>query len=142
MGKVRGRPLSSVVLDATALTVASDDRSEVRRVLRRWEEDGVDLFVAAATLTEVLRGHPRDALIHRLLQSLKVRVIDEDLGRAAGERIGRTKVRGNATLDACSRGIVAEVASSLPRPVAVLTADYDDITALVDPDVMVLDIAA
>ena len=138
MGKVRGRPLSSVVLDATALTVASDDRSEVRRVLRRWEEDGVDLFVAAATLTEVLRGHPRDALIHRLLQSLKVRVIDEDLGRAAGERIGRTKVRGNATLDA----LVAEVASSLPRPVAVLTADYDDITALVDPDVMVLDIAA
>ena len=111
-------------------------------MLRRWEEDGVDLFVAAATLTEVLRGHPRDALIHRLLQSLKVRVIDEDLGRAAGERIGRTKVRGNATLDACSRGIVAEVASSLPRPVAVLTADYDDITALVDPDVMVLDIAA
>ena len=118
--------------------MASDDRSEVRRVLRRWEEDGVDLFVAAATLTEVLRGHPRDALIHRLLQSLKVRVIDEDLGRAAGERIGRTKVRGNATLDA----LVAEVASSLPRPVAVLTADYDDITALVDPDVMVLDIAA
>ena len=118
--------------------MASDDRSEVRRVLRRWQEDGVDLFVAAATLTEVLRGHPRDALIHRLLQSLKVRVIDEDLGRAAGERIGRTKARGNATLDA----LVAEVASSLPRPVAVLTADYDDITALVDPDVMVLDIAA
>ena len=138
MGKVRGLPLASVVLDATALTVASQARSEVRRVLRRWEEDGVDLFVAAATLTEVLRGHPRDALIHRLLLAIKVRVIDEDLGRAAGERIGRTKVRGNATLDA----LVAEVASSLPRPVAVLTADYDDITALVDPDVMVLDIAA
>ena len=138
MGKVRGLPLSSVVLDATALTVASQATSEVRRVLRRWEEDGADLFVAAATLTEVLRGHPRDALIHRLLLAIKVRVIDEDLGRAAGERIGRTKVRGNATLDA----LVAEVASSLPRPVAVLTADYDDITALVDPDVMVLDIAA
>ena len=138
MGKVRGLPLASVVLDATALTVASDERSEVRRVLRRWEEDGVDLFVAAATLTEVLRGHPRDALIHRLLLGLRVRVINEDLGRAAGERIGRTKVRGNATLDA----LVAEVASQLPRPVAVLTADYDDITALVDPDVMVLDIAA
>lgn len=138
MGKVRGLPLSSVVLDATAISIASDDQSEVRAALRRWEEDGVDLFVAAATLTEVLRGHPRDALIHRLLLGLKVRVIDDDLGRAAGERIGRTKVRGNATLDA----LVAEVASSLPRPVAVLTADYDDITALVDPDVMVLDIAA
>ena len=138
MGTVRGLPLQSVVLDATALTVASDDRSEVRRVLRRWEEDGVDLFVAAATLTEVLRGHPRDALIHRLLLGLKVRVVDEQLGRAAGERIGRAQVRGNATLDA----LVAEVASQLPRPVAVLTADYDDITALADPDVMVLGIAA
>lgn len=138
MGTVRGLPLAAVVLDATAITVASDERSEVRRLLRRWADEGVDLVVAAATLTEVLRGHPRDAFIHRLLSSLKVRVIDEDLGRAAGERIGRTKVRGNTTLDA----LVAEVASSLPRPVVVLTADYDDITALVDPDVMVLDIAA
>ena len=138
MGTLRGLPLQSVVLDATAVTVASDDRSEVRRLLRRWHEDGVDLIVTAATLTEVLRGHPRDALIHRLLASLQVQVIDQQLGRAAGERIGQTQVRGNATLDA----LVAEVASSLPRPVVVLTADYDDITALVDPDVMVLDIAA
>ena len=138
MGKVRGLPLAAVVLDATALTVASDEKSEVRRLLRRWADEDVDLVVAAATLTEVLRGHPRDVLIHRLLSSLTMRVIDEDLGRAAGERIGRTKVRGNATLDA----LVAEVASSLPRPVVVLTADYDDITALVDPDVMVLDVAA
>lgn len=138
MGKVRRLPLRSVVLDATAITVASDDESEVRAALRRWKSDGADLIVAAATLTEVLRGHPRDALIHRLLSSLKVRVIDEQLGRAAGERIGRAKVRGNATLDA----LVAEVASSLPRPVVVLTADSPDMNALVDPDVLVFDIAA
>jgi len=138
VGAVRGLPLAAVVLDATAITVESDDRSEVRRLLRRWADEGVDLVVAAATLTEVLRDHPRDAFIHQLLSSLKVRVIDAELGRAAGERIGRTTVSGNATLDA----IVAEVASSLPRPVVVLTADYDEITALADPDVMVLDIAA
>ena len=138
MGTVRRLPLRSVVLDATAITVASDDRSEVRRLLRRWKDDGVDLVIAAATLTEVLRGHPRDALIHRLLLGLKVRVIDEQLGRAAGERIGRARVQGNATLDA----LVAEVASSLPRPVVVLTADSADMNALVDPDVLVFDIAA
>jgi hypothetical protein len=34
--------------------------------------------------------------------------------------------------------LVAEVASPLPRPAAVLIADCDDIPALVDPDVMVL----
>ena len=138
MAKVRGLLIRSVVLDATALTAASQAHSDIRGVLRRWQDDGADLVTTAATLTEVLRGHPRDAAIHRLLASLNVRVIDAPLGQAAGERIGRTKTRGNVTLDA----LVAEVASSLPRPVALLTSDVDDLQALVDPDVMVLDIAA
>jgi hypothetical protein len=138
VAKVRGLLIRSVVLDASALTIASDSRSEVRQVLRRWQDDGADLVTTAATLTEVLRGHPRDAAIHRLLASLNVRLIDAPLGQAAGERIGRTRSRGNVTLDA----LVAEVASSLPRPVALLTSDVDDLQALVDPDVMVLDIAS
>lgn len=138
MAKVRGLLIRSVVLDATALTAASQAHSDIRGVLRRWQDDGANLVTTAATLTEVLRGHARDAAIHRLLASLNVRVIDAPLGQAAGERIGRTKSRGNVTLDA----LVAEVASSLPRPVALLTSDVDDLQALVDPDVMVLDIAA
>ena len=138
MAKVRGLLIRSVVLDASALTVASDSRSEVRRVLRRWQDDGADVVTTAATLTEVLRGHPRDATIHRLLASLNIRIVDAQLGQAAGERIGRTNSRGNVTLDA----LVAEVASSLPRPVALLTSDVDDLQGLVDPHVMVLDIAA
>jgi len=138
VAKVRGLFIRSVVLDASAVTVATDERSTVRRILRMWQDESADLVVTAATLTEVLRGHPRDVLIHRFLSALNVRIIDAPLGQAAGERIGRTAARGNVTLDA----LVAEVASSLPRPVAVLTADVKDITALVDPDVMVLDIAA
>ena len=138
MEKVRGLLIRSVVLDATALTAASQAHSDIRGVLRRWQDDGANLVTTAATLAEVLRGHPRDAAIHRLLASLNVRVIDAPLGQAAGERIGRTKSRSNVTLDA----LVAEVASSLPRPVALLTSDVDDMQALVDADVMVLDIAA
>jgi len=138
VAKVRGLLIRSVVLDATALTAASQAHSDIRGVLRRWQDDGANLVTTAATLTEVLRGHPRDAAIHRLLASLNVRVIDAPLGQAAGERIGRTKSRGKVTIDA----LVAEVASSLPRPVALLTSDVDDLQALVDPDVMVLDIAA
>lgn len=138
MGKIRGLPIRSVVLDASAITIAANENSKVRGVLRRWQEDSADIYIAASTLTEVLRGHPRDTVIHRLLTSLNVHVIDAGIGRAAGERIGRTRTRGNVTLDA----IVAEVASTLPRPVAVLTADTLDITALIDPDVMVLNIAA
>jgi len=138
VAKVRGLLIRSVVLDTTALTAASQAHSDIRGVLRRWQDDGANLVTTAATLTEVLRGHPRDAAIHRLLASLNVRVIDAPLGQAAGERIGRTKTRGNVTIAA----LVAEVASSLPRPVALLTSDVDDLQALVDPDVMVLDIAA
>jgi len=138
VAKVRGLLIRSVVLDTTALTAASQAHSDIRGVLRRWQDDGANLVTTAATLTEVLRGHPRDAAIHRLLASLNVRVIDAPLGQAAGERIGRTKTRGNVTIAA----LVAEVASSLPRPVALLTSDVDDLQALVDPDVMVLDFAA
>jgi rRNA-processing protein FCF1 len=130
--------VKSVILDATAVTLAAEERSPVRRILRRWQDDSVDLYVTAATLTEVLRGHTRDALIHRLLAATNIRVVDAELGRAAGERIGRTRVRGNVTLDA----LVAEVASSLPRPVVVMTADVQDMTPLVDSDVMVVDVAA
>ena len=132
------RVARSFVLDATALTEAAREGSQLRLQVTRAAKRGTSLYTTAATLTEVLRGHPRDAHIHRLLASLSIRVVDEHFGRAAGERIGRRAVRGNVTLDA----LVAELASSLPRPVVVLTSDVDDITALVDDDVMVLDIAA
>lgn len=132
------RIVRSLVLDASALTEAAQQGTQLRIQVQRSVKRGAQVYTTAATLTEVLRGHPRDAVIYRMLGSLTVRVVDEALGRAAGERIGRREVRGNVTLDA----LVAELASSLPRPVVVLTSDVDDITALVDDDVMVLDIAA
>lgn len=132
------RIVRSVVLDASALTEASREGTQLRIQVHRSIRRGAEVYTTAATLTEVLRGHPRDALLYRMLNSLTVRVVDEALGRAAGERIGRREVRGNVTLDA----LVAELASSLPGPVVVMTADVDDITALVDDGVMVLDIAA
>lgn len=128
----------NVVLDASALSEAAQEGAQLRLQLRRAVKRGSLLHTTAANLTEVLRGHPRDASIHRLLASLNVRVVDERLGRHAGERIGQRKVRGDVTLDA----LVAELASSLPRPVVVLTSDMEDMAALVDDDVMVLDIAA
>lgn len=134
----QARIVRSVVLDATALTEAAHEGAQLRIQLRRAIKRGAAVYTSAATLTEVLRGHPRDALTYRLLLSVKIRVIDADLGQAAGARIGRTRVCGNVTLDS----LVAEVASSLPRPVVVFTADDKDLKTLVDPDVMVLNIAA
>ena len=131
------RLVRSVVLDASALTQAAHEGAQLRIQIQRAVKRGAQLFTTAATLTEVLRGHPRDAMIHRLLSAVSIQVIDTRLGSAAGERIGHRAVRGNVTLEA----LIAEVASSLPRPVVVMTADVDDLTALVDADVMVLDIA-
>lgn len=138
MGKTR--IIRSLVLDASALTEAAREASQLRIQVRRVASRGASLYTTAATLTEVLRGKSTDEPVHRLLDSLNVQVVDRHVGRAAGERIGRTRTRGNSTLDTLD-AIVAEVASSLPRPVAVLTADTKDLTVLVDPDVMVLDIA-
>lgn len=138
MVAARRLPLRSVVLDATAVTLAAEAHSPVGRILHRLHDESVNLVITASTLTEVLRGHQRDALIHRLLAAVSIRIVDAELGRAAGERIGRTRTRGNVTLDA----LVAQVASTLPRPVAVMTADVQDMSLLVDPGVMVLDIAA
>ena len=136
MGQVRRA--RSFVLDASALTEAADNRSHLRTQLQRATRKGAQAYTTAAALAEVLRGHPRDVLINRLLDSMQIEVVDASRGRRAGERIGRTLTRGNVTLDA----IVAEIASTLPKPVVVLTSDPKDLTALVDPDVMVLNIAA
>ncbi len=62
----------------------------------------------------------------------------EKIGRAAGSRIGQTSTRGNVTIDA----LVVEVASRLPKPVAIMTSDFKDISALADEDIMVLDLSA
>jgi hypothetical protein len=88
-------------------------------------------------LTEVLRGSSRDVNINRLLTSINVQVIDGSVGRAAGLRVGRTSIRGNVTIDA----LVVEVASRLPKPVAIVTSDFKDLSALSDPDMMILDLS-
>ena len=138
MGAQRSRPpIRSVILDATALTVASDRRSQLRAQLRRAALKGAQIVTPATTLTECLRGHARDAELHHLLRSVRIADVDGVLGRRAGERLGRSHLPGSHSLDA----IVAELASAMPRPVIVVTGDMDDIRTLVDQDVLVLDVS-
>ena len=128
----------TIVLDATALEHVTQPHTKAGHFVRRCVARGADVVVPATVLAEDLRGHPRDARVMRYLNSTNIADITRIIATAAGQRIGQTRTRGNVTLDA----IVATVASPLERPVVVLTADATDITALVDPDVMVLDIAA
>jgi predicted nucleic acid-binding protein len=88
-----------------------------------------DVIVAASTLTEVLRGGPRDAPVHRVLGKIKTLPVDAKRARAAGELLGRTGMSGHrCALDA----LVAAVALDQPRPVVVLTSDPDDLARLTE----------
>ncbi len=85
------------------------------------------LVTAATTLTEVLRGGPRDAPLHRVLRRVKVIAIDAEQARAAGELLGQTGLSGHrCSLDA----LLATVAMAQPRPVILLTSDTDDMAKL------------
>lgn len=128
----------TIVLDATALEHVTQPHTKAGQFVRRCIAEGADVVVPATVLAEVLRGHPRDVRVMQYLNSTNIADITRAIATSAGQRIGHTRTRGNVTLDA----ILAIIASPLERPVVVLTADTEDITALVDPDVMVLNIAA
>ncbi len=132
------RIIRSLVLDASALSAASDERSLLRFHLRKATDRGSRLYTTSVTLAEVLRGKPQDAKTNQFLTTLNIQAIDEKIGRAAGSRIGPTSTRGNVTIDA----LVVEIASRLPKPVAIMTSDFKDISALADEDIMVLDLSA
>jgi predicted nucleic acid-binding protein len=84
---------------------------------------------AASTLAEVLRGGPRDAEVHRVLKEVEVVAIDEQVGRAAGELLGKTGMSGHSyALDA----LLAVVAMAQRRPVVLLTSDPRDLEKLTE----------
>jgi len=89
----------------------------------------IDIVTAATTLTEVLRGGPRDAAVHRVLGDVEVIAIDEASGRAAGELLGRLGLSGHRhALDA----LIAVVALAQRRPVLLLTSDPRDLGRLTE----------
>jgi len=80
--------------------------------------------VSSITLTEVLRGHRRDARVHALLAGVDQDSVTPEIGRAAGELLGQTD--RNDTVDA----IIAVTAHRAGSRVRLLTGDPDDLSAL------------
>ena len=115
---------NAIVLDSGALSGAAAGHSRVRAELSLAEELGVGVHVSSVTLAETLRGHPRDARIHALLAGTDQDTVTPQLGRAAGELLGRTG--RHDTIDS----IVAVTAETLGSRVRVLTSDPDDLSAL------------
>ena len=114
----------AVLLDSEGLSAAAAGSAGVRAELILAERLGASVHVSAVTLAEPLRGGARDVRVHSLLKSVVRRPVTPELGRAAGELLGRT---GRAdTVDA----IVAAAASGLGQRVRILTSDPRDLRAL------------
>jgi predicted nucleic acid-binding protein len=85
--------------------------------------------VSAITLTEVLRGGPRDAAVHRVLPRITVVPVTAAIGRRAGELLGTAGLSGHrCAIDA----VVGATALGMARPVVLLTSDPDDLIKLTE----------
>jgi predicted nucleic acid-binding protein len=118
-----------LVLDAEGLVKVAGGNAVARSYFQDARAANGMIVTAASTLTEVLRGGPLDAPVHRILKSVKVEPIDTARARLAGELLGRTGLSGHScALDA----LVAAVALAQPRPVVILTSDPKDLAKLTE----------
>lgn len=116
----------TIVLDSEGLSKASWSRN-----LKLWLDEAAvrdaRVVVSAATLAEVLSGHPRDAAVHRVLSEFVVVPVSEELGAEAGRLRGAAGFAGGAqAIDA----IVAATARNREPPVRVMTSDVGDLSKL------------
>ncbi len=122
----------TLLLDSEGLVKLASGDSRARAFLATARDRGARVVVSAITLTEVLRGGPGDASVHRVLSRIVTLPVGPELGRRAGELLGATGLSGHrCAIDA----VVAATALALPRPLVLLTSDPDDLTRLVEePD--------
>ncbi len=125
-------PGGALVLDSHGLSrlAAGDARAHAYLDSARARRGRV--ATSAITLTETLRGGPRDAPVHRVLSRITVVPVTAQIARLAGELLGATGLSGHrCAIDA----VVAATALRLERPVVLLTSDPDDMNGLVEePD--------
>ena len=130
-----GRPVAAggtLVLDSEGLSKLAVGDSRAHAYLDSARARRARVVVSAITLTEVLRGGPRDAAVHRVLARITIVPVTAQIARRAGELLGATRLPGHrCAVDA----VVAATALELERPVVLLTCDSDDLNRLVEePD--------
>jgi predicted nucleic acid-binding protein len=129
MARLRGGVGGSLVLDAEGLVKLAGGNPRARNLFETVRVRRGRIVTVASTLTEVLRGSPRDAPVHRALSRITVIPIGEQQGRAAGELLGRCGLSGHrCALDA----LLAVIALDQPRPVVLLTSDPRDLARLTE----------
>jgi predicted nucleic acid-binding protein len=129
MARLRGGVGGTLVLDAEGIVKLARGDLMTRHRYEAARNRRSNIVTAATTLAEILRGEPRDAGMHRVISRITVVPIDERLGRAAGELLGRVGLSGHRhALDA----LLAVVALDQARPVVLLTSDPGDLGKLTD----------
>ncbi|HEY9389501.1 MAG TPA: PIN domain-containing protein [Mycobacteriales bacterium] len=126
-----GRRLTAgtLVLDSEGLSKLADGDPRARAYLETAGLRRARAMVSAVTLAEVLRGSPRDALVHRVLSRVLVMPVTAEIGCAAGKLLGVTGLSGHrCAIDA----VVAATALLAARPVVLLTSDPNDLGRLVE----------
>ena len=119
----------TLVLDAEGLSKLAAGDARTRGYLDSAIARGARVAISAITMTEALRGGPRDAAVHRVLTRITVLPVTAAVARRAGELLGTTGLSGHrCAIDA----VVAAIALDMERPVVLLTSDTDDLNKLVE----------
>jgi predicted nucleic acid-binding protein len=119
----------TLVLDSEGLSKLAAGDLRTRGYLDSAREKSARVAVSAITLTEALRGGPRDAAVHRARSRIIVIPVTGAIARRAGELLGATGLNGHrCAIDA----VVAAIALEMERPVVLLTSGPDDLNKLVE----------
>lgn len=122
----------TLVLDSEGVSKLAAGDARTRAYLDSARARRSQVAVSAITLTETLRGGPRDATVHRVLSRVTVVPVTAQIARRAGELLGTTGLSGHrCAIDA----VVAATALGLERPIVLLASDPDDMNRLIEePD--------
>lgn len=119
----------TLVLDAEGLAKLAAGDARTRGYLDSAAARGARVAMSAITLTQVLRGGPRDAPTRCVLSRITVVPVSAAIARRAGELLGITGLSGHrCAIDA----VVVATALDLERPVVLLTSDPDDMSRLAE----------
>jgi predicted nucleic acid-binding protein len=121
--------VGTLVLDSEGVVKAARGDPVVRRHLEQARNRGMRVVVSAITLTEILRGRPEDAVLHRVLAKITQIPVTSERASRAGVLLGETGLdRHVHAIDA----VVAAAALEQERPVVLLTSDLDDLSRLTE----------
>jgi predicted nucleic acid-binding protein len=119
----------TLVLDSAGLTKLAAGNPLARAYLDSARLRRARGVVSAITLTETVRGGPRDVPVHHVLSRVTVMPVTAEIARRGGELLGATGLSGHrCAVDA----VVAATARETERPVIVLTSDPGDMNRLVE----------